>query len=317
MENKIKSEQSSEKTFSEIKLIAIDIDGTLLTPDGRITARTRAAIQAAQRAGIIVTLATARRYGGAQEVASALGIELPLIVYDGALIVSHPTRTILARQTLAPILAGQAVALLRQQHIQPIVHPCESEQCVKEEVWTGPEEFDNAGALTYLRVADKRVRRMPYEEMIERVAAVLRVVAFAEEELLQALLPTVSTLACCWNFAPVGSYQSAEISILEAGCSKASGVSTLAAHCGIALEHVMAIGDGYNDLEMIRIAGWGVAMGQAPRPVKATANAITATNQADGVALAIERYALGQTASLAPVEMVESAALLTSFNILP
>lgn len=317
MENKIKSEQSSEKTFSEIKLIAIDIDGTLLTPDGRITARTRAAIQAAQRAGIIVTLATARRYGGAQEVASALGIELPLIVYDGALIVSHPTRTILARQTLAPILAGQAVALLRQQHIQPIVHPCESEQCVKEEVWTGPEEFDNVGALTYLRVADKRVRRMPYEEMIERATAILRVVAFAEEELLQALLPTVSTLACCWNFAPVGSYQSAEISILEAGCSKASGVSTLAAHCGIALEHVMAIGDGYNDLEMIRIAGWGVAMGQAPRPVKATANAITATNQADGVALAIERYALGQTASLAPVEMVESAALLTSFNILP
>jgi len=130
----------------------------------------------------------------------------------------------------------------------------------------------------------------------------------------------VSTLACCWNFAPIGSYQSAEISILEAGCSKASGVSTLAAHCGIALEHVMAIGDSYNDLEIIRIAGWGVAMGQAPKPVKATANAITTTNQADGVALAIERYALGQadhSELAAPVDMVERAALLTSFNILP
>lgn len=320
MENEIKSEQSSEKTLPEIKLIAIDIDGTLLTPDGRISARTRAAIQAAQRAGIIVTLATARRYGGAQEIASALGMELPLIVYDGALIVSHPARTILARQTLAPVLASQAIDLLCRYHIQPIVHPCESEQCVKEEVWTGPEEFDNAGVLTYLRVADKRVRRMSYEQMTEQATAILRVVAFAEEELLQTLLPTVSTLACCWNFAPIGGYQSAEISILEAGCSKASGVSTLAAHCGIAPEHVMAIGDSYNDLEMIRIAGWGVAMGQAPEPVKAIANAITATNQADGVALAIERYALGQAnqvEAVAPVDMVESAALLTSFNILP
>jgi len=82
----------------------------------------------------------------------------------------------------------------------------------------------------------------------------------------------------------------------------------------------MAIGDSYNDLEMIRIAGWGVAMGQAPKPVKATANAITTTNQADGVALAIERYALGQadhSELAAPVDMVERAALLTSFNILP
>jgi 5-amino-6-(5-phospho-D-ribitylamino)uracil phosphatase len=161
---------------------------------------------------------------------------------------------------------------------------------------------------------------MSYEQMTAQATAILRVVAFAEEELLQTLLPTVSTLACCWNFAPLGGYQSAEISILEAGCSKASGVRTLAAHCGIALEHVMAIGDSYNDLEMIRIAGWGVAMGQAPEPVKATANAITTTNQADGVALAIERYALGQTEQVeaaAPVDMVESAALLTSFNILP
>src|SRR5512146_3117200 len=100
---------------------------------------------------------------------------------------------------------------------------------------------------------------MPYEEMRERATALLRVVAFAEEAMLQTLLPTVSTLPCCWNFAPIGSYQSAEISILEAGCSKASGVGSVAALCGIALEHVMAVGDSDTDLEMIRIAGWGVA----------------------------------------------------------
>ncbi len=79
-----------ENPVKDVRLIAIDIDGTLLTPDGQITPRTRAAIGAAQRAGIIVTLATARRYFSARAIAAELGIELPLIVYDGALIVNHP-----------------------------------------------------------------------------------------------------------------------------------------------------------------------------------------------------------------------------------
>lgn len=309
-----------EKPFPEIKLIAIDIDGTLLTPDGRITPRTRAAIQAAQSAGIIVTLATARRYTGAQAVATALGIELPLIVYDGALIVSHPTGTILARQTLSHALAQQAINFFRHQHIQPIIHPCESERCVTEEVWTGPAEYDNPGLATYLSVAAERTRRMPYDQLLERATDALRVVAFAEEEVLRDLSPVMSTFGCCWNFAPIGSYQSAELAILEPGCSKASGVTTLAERYGIALGQVMTIGDSYNDLEMLRVAGWGVAMGQAPDPVKATASAITGTNQEDGVARAIERYALAQDNQVEPAVPVgtgESAALLTSFNILP
>jgi len=309
-----------EKPAVEIKLIAIDIDGTLLTPDGYITPRTRAAIQAAQAAGIIVTLATARRYIGAQAIATALGIELPLIVYDGALIVSHPSQVILASQTLAPALARQAITFFQRHHIQPIIHPCENERCVSEEVWTGPVEYDNSGLVTYLRAAAERTRRMPYDQLLERATDVLRVVAFAEEEVLQGLLPIMSTFGCCWNFAPTGSYQSAELAILEPGCSKASGIATLAAHYGIAMEQVMAIGDSYNDLEILRVAGWGVAMGQAPEAVKATANAITTTNLEDGVALAIEHYALAQTAQAELVSSDskgESGALFSSFNILP
>ncbi len=131
-----------EDVLTDIKLIAIDIDGTLLTPQGQITPRTRAAIRAAQQAGVIVTLATARRYMGAQAVADALGMELPLIVYDGTLIVSHPTRAILASQTLNPTLVGQTIELFQRYDIQPIVHPCERDLCNKEEVWTGPAEYD-------------------------------------------------------------------------------------------------------------------------------------------------------------------------------
>ena len=79
---------------------------------------------------------------------------------------------------------------------------------------------------------------------------------------------------------------------MQAGCTKASGVTTLAQHLNIPMEQVMAIGDNSNDREMLETAGWGVAMGQASEPVKAIANAVTASNQDDGVAVAIERYAL-------------------------
>ena len=309
-----------EDVLKNIKLITIDIDGTLLTPEGQITARTRAAIRAAQQAGVVVTLATARRYGGAQAVAEALGLELPLIVYDGTLIVSHPSRAILASQTLDPAIVRQAIEIFQRHAVQPVVHPCENERCVKEEVWTGPEDYDNPGLTPYLTAAGERVRRLSYEVLSARATEALRVVAFAEKETIEHMLPEVTGLDCTWNFAPYGSYGSAELAILPKGCSKASGVATLAARYHISLEQVMAMGDGYNDLEMLRMVGLGVAMGQAPEQVKAAAKAITTTNREDGVALAIERYVLAtypQAEHALADKLLEEATLLQSFNILP
>ncbi|HEX7737020.1 MAG TPA: Cof-type HAD-IIB family hydrolase [Ktedonobacteraceae bacterium] len=309
-----------ENTTNAIKLIAIDIDGTLLTPQGQITPRTREAIRAAQSAGVIVTLATARRYIGAQAVAETLGIELPLIVYDGTLIVSHPSRAILARQTLEAEVARLAIEIFQRNDIQPVVHPCEKEYCVNEEVWTGPAECDNPGLLPYLTAAARRVKRMPYTVMNARATEALRVVAFADKEALERALPEVTGLDCSWNFAPRGSYNSAELAILPAGCSKASGVTALAARYGIELAQVMALGDSYNDLEMLRMVGLGVAMGQAPEQVQAAARAVTTTNTEEGVALAIERYVLPAYPQQTPVfasEPLAEAALMQSFNILP
>lgn len=309
-----------EKPATAIKLIAIDIDGTLLTPTSQITPRTRAAIQEAQRAGIIVTLATARRYIGAMAVATELGIDLPLIVYDGAMIVSHPSRAILASQTLSAEVARQAIEIFRHYYVQPVIHPCEDGYCINEEVWTGTAEYDNPGLENYVTAAINRTSRMSYEALLARSTSTLRVVAFAGEEVLRRMLPEITALDCSFNFVTRGGYGSAELAILHHGCSKASGVATLAAHYGLALEQVMALGDNYNDLEMLRSAGWGVAMGQAPEPVKAAAKAVTATNLEDGVALAIERYALAHSPRrvLDPRAVEEaSVATLTSFNVMP
>lgn len=278
--------------LAEIKLIALDIDGTLLDPGGCITPRVRAAVHAAQRAGIVVALATARRYTGAKQVADALGLELPLIVYDGALIIHYPARTMLYSRPLSSHVAGQVVEIFLHHNIQPVVQFCDR---LLEEVWTGPAARDHPEVVTYIAAAAGCLRRLPYERLRTGRVDPLRVVAFASPEAIGRIVPEVSVLACAWNALDQGSFGCAELAVMHPGCSKASGVAALAALYAIPLAHVMAIGDNTNDVTMLQVAGWGVAMGQAPAVVQAAARALTTSNQEDGVAVAIERYALGRS----------------------
>ena len=278
---------------TSIKMLVIDIDGTLLDPEGSISAPTLAAVQAAQQAGIVVTLATARRYGNTRKIADELGLAIPLILYDGAMIVQHPQQAILHTQTLRAGIAQQAVELLVRHHVQPVVHPNTG---LHEEIWTGPAHFDNLWIEAYFTAYPELMRRMPYEALCTGHPDPLRVVAFASEETIHELSQEIATLDCSWTSIKRGSYGTAELVVMDAACSKASGVAALAHHMDIPLEQVMAIGDNNNDIAMLRSVGLGVAMGQAPEAVKAAAKAITASNSKDGAALAIELYALGEGA---------------------
>jgi Cof subfamily protein (haloacid dehalogenase superfamily) len=271
-----------------IKLIAIDIDGTLLTPQKTVSLRTLTAIQAAQAAGITVTLATARRYANSKQFADMLGITIPIITCDGALIIEHPTGKMLHTRLLDAEIAQQAVNLLVEHKLQPVIHHLQGNT---EETWSGPAEFDNPGLEGYFQEFP-RVQRMSHHMLCNGQPDHIRVVSFAIEEAIAHVMPSIAQLPCAWNAITRGNYGTAEIVVMQTGCSKASGVMTLAQHLNIPMGQVMALGDNNNDFEMLEAAGWGVAMGQAPERVKAIANAVTASNQEDGVAVAIERYAL-------------------------
>ncbi len=271
-----------------IKLLAIDIDGTLLTPEKTVSERTRAAIQMAQAQGIIVTLATGRRYGNSKPFADELGIAIPLITCDGALIIHHPDGTILDANLLPAAIAHQAAAIMISKGVQPIVQHING---TVEENWSGHEEFDNPELAIYRKLFPK-MRRMSHATLCQGQPDPLRVVAFTSEETIANLIPEMRQLPCAWNSLTRGNYDCAEISIMNQTCSKATGVARLAQHLGIELSQVMAIGDNNNDIEMLQEVGWGVAMGQASEQVKASANTITTSNTEDGVAVAIERYAL-------------------------
>jgi Cof subfamily protein (haloacid dehalogenase superfamily) len=278
----------------DIKMVVIDIDGTLLTPQKQITNRTRAAIQAAQEEGIVVTLATGRRYTNTAPIANMLGLSIPLIVCDGALILQHPQAAVLHTQCLSATVAQAVVEVLVHHGIQPVVHHLKG---TAEEVWTGPSSFDSIWLEQYFATFPDQLRRLPLEKLCQGKPDPLRVVAFASEEEISLLAPEISALECSWNAIKQGNYGSAEMAIMHPACSKASGVAFLAHSLNISLAQVMAIGDNNNDLEMLAAAGWSVAMGQAPEAVKAAAHTVTASNMEDGAALAIEHYALRRMAS--------------------
>jgi Cof subfamily protein (haloacid dehalogenase superfamily) len=273
-----------------IKLLAIDIDGTLLNPQKQITPRTQKAIHLARAAGIVVTLATARRYRNTAPIATALEMEIPLVLCDGALAMHHPDASVLFTQLLDTYVAQQAVDIMVQHGIQPVIQLVNG---ATEETWTGYSAFDNEWVATYFSLYPEHTRRLAYAQCCIGQPEPLRVVAFASDEVVTALIPQVAALPCAWNYTQRGSYGTAELTVMNPVCSKASGVALLAQHLGIAMEEVMAIGDNNNDLAMLQAVGWSVAMGQAPETIKAVANAVTTSNAEDGVALAIERYALG------------------------
>jgi len=284
-----------QKSVPHIRLLAIDIDGTLLDPSMQITPRTREAIRAAQQAGVVVTLATARRYVNTRPIADVLGLEIPLVLSDGALIVQHPQGIILQTQALQDTVAQQAVDLMVAHGVQPVVQRevvNEVTHMAQEEIWTGPAEFDTSEVHPYFETFPDKIQRLPYEQLCTGQPDPLRVVAFTSEELVYRLIPEVSLLDCTWNMIPHGNYGCAELALLRKDCTKASGVAALARQLDISMAQVMAIGDNMNDIEMLTQAGWGVAMGQAIPSVVAIADAMTTSNAEDGVAIAIEQYIL-------------------------
>lgn len=270
----------------QIKLLVIDIDGTLLNPQRQITPQTQAAIQAAQAAGVIVTLATGRGYHNSFQIANELGIAIPVITYDGALILHHPDRTIIHTHTLAAEIAQQAADVLVEYRIQPVIHRMNG---AGEEIWTGHAEFDNPELAGYFAIFS-HAQRMDHATLCTNQPDPLRVVGFASQALLSRLAPAMDALDCAWHTIERGNYDCSEITIMDKACSKASSVTTLAQYLNIPLSEVMAIGDNINDLEMLQEVGWGVAMGQASDLIKKAAHAVTASNTEDGVAQAIERY---------------------------
>ena len=294
--------------MNDIRLLAVDLDGTLLDPSGALTTRTRRAITQAAARGVRIVLATARRFTGAVPVADELGTVDALVLYDGAQVRAYPGGEILFAQALSAAVGQRAAEVMAAHHLQPIAQHTTRDG---EYLLVAPAAPRGEWASAYLESAGQQVRRVPLERVCAGQQDALRVVAFGPLRRLRLVarelagaLPVGEAIRAdppeeqpasrfATQLLPMGNYGAAELTVFAPGISKGSALARLAGRYGIALERTMAIGDGVNDLPLLHTAGLAVAMGHAPRAVRAVADVITASNAEDGAAQAIERYVLG------------------------
>ena len=262
------------------KLLALDIDGTLLTTQGEITPATQAALRRARDAGMIVTLATGRRLSTTAPYARALGIDVPLIVQSGAQIVEAATAEVLYRNPLPAGRVAEAVRLAVEEGAQPILY---ENRAVEQHLLIGPPEHDSAPLRRYVTERPGLVRRLSYEELAA-VEATLELAIIDSLPLVTRLAKRVTLAHCRTIVSYSAGLDSYFLEVFHATCSKGEALRQLAQRLGIQMSEVVAVGDNYNDREMIELAGLGVAMGNAEPEIIAAADRVTHSNDEDGIA---------------------------------
>jgi Cof subfamily protein (haloacid dehalogenase superfamily) len=267
-------------------VIALDLDGTLLTDELRTTPRSRAAIRMARERGAAVLLASARPPRSMRRYHRELELETPLVAYNGALVWDAAAGAPLFHQPLVPDAARALVAFLRER--DPALNI--SLECgdrwyiddLTEEVRRAIERYgwDPPHAVACLE-----------QVLAEEVEAISKVLFRGSHEMATELMAALPPdLAGRLQITTSGEWF---CEVMAAGATKAAAIEWAAGTLGRGPGDVLAIGDSPNDIPMLEAAALGVAMGNAAPMVRAAANVITASNNEEGVALAIERYVLG------------------------
>ena len=258
------------------RLLAIDLDGTLLTPrpHKHITARTRRALRQAAEAGMTIVIATGQNLAVLQNICGDLPLTGPQIIENGAVIadidgtIYHEKH--MPREHIPPVLALlRASGFYRAYHTLHRVYVDQETPRARE--WYRPP------VPPVIEVGDvATLYPLPC----------IKVVGIADEEKIRAKRSEFEQRFAGQLYVTQSSFDLVEF--LHPEVSKGNALRVIAADLGIAPEEVVAIGDNHNDLGMLRFAGLSVAMGNAHDEVKTEADYVTASNAEDGVAVVIE-----------------------------
>ncbi len=265
-----------KRPLPAIDLIALDLDGTLLSPDETISVRNRTAIKSALGAGIRVVLVTGRGVDVPIRVSKELGLNLPVICCHGAL-----TKDFGANKTLESI----PVPL---EYAKPMVQFAERER-LSVAVYVDEAFYRPHGSEVVM--ADMRGPGWhEVSSLVEVLASAPTFIRFLGEHAVHAMLRAFGDLPL--SFRHESWFDFVECAVLNRDASKKNALARLAADFGVPAERVLAVGDSRNDVPMLRWAGIGVAMANALPEVRESVRYVTARNDQDGVALAIERFVL-------------------------
>lgn len=284
-----------------IKLLALDLDGTLLNSRGKIPEANLRAIEKAEKAGVLVTVATGRRFRDARPVGLELKLNAPLICHNGALLkyaetLENVAVSLIPHETLFEILRvgnefGADAMMSCDPHGKGVLY---YDRVSKENLPL--QSYIKWSKTLHGEEAEESIHHVPnLEDILEANETVH--VSFSGhcapmlelQKLLEIELhTTVNILATRYP-----QLDFTLLDILPSDASKGIGVEKLALIHKLSPENVMVIGDNFNDLEMLEYAGTPVVMGNAsPELLENEKFETTLSNDENGVALAIERFIL-------------------------
>ena len=277
-----------------IRLIALDIDGTLLNSRWEVSAANSAAIGAATARGIEVAIVTGRRYDFALPVVQQIAHPVTMMVNNGALIrtsdgITH-LRHLLAKDTAHRVL--QATTAWRDCAAVVFDRPVENQVILQTIDWSDPTRGSyytrNRKYLAEAHPLESCLTEDPIQVMftgqvapMQQVEHALRAAPFAKQFALAATVYPEKDFAM--------------IDVIHPAVSKGAALAEWAGARGIARQEILAVGDNHNDLEMLSFAGVPVVMGNSVPALKERGWHVTASNDEDGVAAAIHRFALSES----------------------
>lgn len=245
------------KSDSEIKLIALDMDGTLLNDQHEISEANRQAIKQAQDKGVYIVLSTGRSLRTCGEHADSLALSSYLVTVNGSEV--WDDQRVIVERNLVKSESIQWMHELTQKHNIQFWAVSTNKNWFDEM----PDDIHAEEWLKFgFNIKDVETRDRILKELNTR-----------EEFEVSNSTPT-------------------NLEVNPAGINKAKGLKLVCERLGIEMKNVMAVGDSLNDLAMIKEAGLGIAMGNAQEVVKKSAAWVTATNNEDGVAIAIQKWVL-------------------------
>ena len=284
-----------------IKLLALDLDGTLLNSQGKIPAENKLAITRAEEKGVLVTICTGRRFRDALPVALELNLNAPVICHNGALLKYHNSletvaASLLSTETVYEIIrvgknfGGDALVSCNPHTKGTLLYDTISDEN------TPLKKYVEWARRLHGDEAEKAIVHVPMlEEVVDKEEVIHISFSGTCEPMLELQNTLTDELADSVNILAT-IYPQLDFTLLDIlppGASKGHGLENLARINGFSAQNVMACGDNFNDLEMLEYAGTSVVMGNAaPELLETEGYETTLSNDENGVALAIERFIL-------------------------
>jgi Cof subfamily protein (haloacid dehalogenase superfamily) len=288
------------------KMIAIDLDGTLLSPEGKVTKRAKDAVHQALSAGLLVCFATGRNWTESRTVVEAVEHYATAVFAGGAMVVDTERDVTLHRMMMAPDLArevsrrleadGHAVMALQDTAVAGVDY-----------LVTGEAALNQATSL-WMGVTQAKVRRVPRLADHDHAHTVRVGIVAPREDVERSKLSLEEALGgrIMQQSLSVPAYGVEVLEVFDPAVNKWQGILHVAGHHGIRPEEIIAIGDDVNDVPMLRNAGLGVAMGNARPEIQTVAKRVIGTNAEEGLAEFLEELVEGR--KVKPLAQVNAEA---------